>query len=109
VTNLIFVLPILGICLPKTTNDKQDESLKAILAGIGGEKTIEIETIDLMSLGWITDLRQNPIVMNVLEAKIQCETTSKEMIKTSVKVIETMIVSAKGANRRVIISDKIGM
>jgi hypothetical protein len=107
VTNLTFVLPILGIRLPKTTN--RMESLKAILAGIGGEKTIEIESIDVMNREWITDLSQNLIVMNVLGAKVQCDITSKEIIRTSVKVIETMIVSAKEANRRAIISDKIGM
>jgi hypothetical protein len=90
-----------------TTN--RMESLKAILAGIGGEKTIEIETIDVKSLEGITDLSQNLIVMNVFGAKVQCETMSKETTKISVRVIENMIVSAKGANRRVTISDKIGM
>jgi hypothetical protein len=85
------------------------ESLKAILAGIGGEKTIEIETIDVKSLAGTTDLSQNLIEMNGFGAKVQCETMSNETIKISEKVIETMTVSAKGANRRVSTSDKIDM
>ena len=106
-TNLILVLPILGIRLPKTKN--RMESLEAILAGIREERMIEIKTIDVRSLARIADLSQDLIEMNVFGAKAQCETMQEETIEISAKVTETMIANEKEANHQATTRDKIGV
>ena len=82
------------------------ESLEAIQAGTEDGMIIEIGVIAVTSLARIQDLSNDLIKVLVFEAKVRCETMTKEMTEISANMTEATIAIDQEVNHQATTRDR---